>query len=574
MARIGEINPLLNSNKIDPRTRKYLSPKRVVYTQGDVTGAENLTLDRTNQISFEVERSCVLNNGADGQNAGVLVDFGVEFSGGLKLFVWSVNRNTNTSDDSHVNTEEGTLYASVRVRLGESVSEALSPLGHKNTTNDHATRDMIMSVSMLSANETNESGYRFAYIELLDPNVTMVLKSVTGVFCYRDLDYLGSFECNDEKLNKIWHTAAYTAHLNMQEYLWDGIKRDRLVWIGDMHTEVQTIFTVFGKQDMIKDSLDFMRDDTPLGVWMNGIPSYSIWWLMLHHDWYRQTHELDYLMEQKEYMSAIIRKLFDVVDENGVEQIGFKFLDWPTQANPAASHAGMQAMLKIGFEKASDLAHWFGDDKLADECAAMAKKMGEHSPECGGAKQAAAFLCLADLADAKKTNDEILSIDGAHGYSTFMGYYILAVKAAAGDTVGALRDIREYWGAMLDMGATTFWEDFDLNWTKNAARIDEIVPEGKIDIHGDFGAYCYQKFRHSLCHGWASGPCPYMTQYVLGIKALSPDTFEIKPDLADLEWAKGTYPTEKGIISVSVRRAADGSVECAVDAPEGITIIR
>ena len=545
----------------------------MVCTKGNVTGAENLTLERTNQISFEVENSCVLNNGACGENAAVLVDFGIEFSGSLKLFVWSVNRSKNGSD-SHVNAEEGNFYASIRVRLGESVSEALSPLGNKNTTNDHATRDMVINAASLSANETNESGYRFAYIELLDPNVTLVLKATTGVFHYRDLDYLGSFECNDEKLNRIWQTAAYTAHLNMQEYLWDGIKRDRLVWIGDMHTEVQTIFTVFGKQDMIKDSLDFMRDDTPLGVWMNGIPSYSIWWLMLHHDWYRLTHELDYLVEQKEYMTAIIKKLFDVVDEDGVEKIDFKFLDWPTQANPEASHAGMQAMLKIGFEKAADLARWFGDEELSASCAAMAEKMGKHSLDCGGAKQAAAFLALAGLADSKKTNDEILSVGGAKGYSTFMGYYILAVKAAAGDTVGALNDIREYWGAMLDMGATTFWEDFNLDWLEGSARIDEIVPEGMRDIHGDFGAYCYQNFRHSLCHGWASGPCPYMTQYVLGIKALSPDTFEIKPDLADLEWARGTYPTEKGIISVDVRRDENGNVVCNVNAPEEITVIK
>jgi hypothetical protein len=31
----------------------------------------------------------------------------------------------------------------------------------------------------------------------------------------------------------------------MQEYLWDGIKRDRLVWIGDMYPEVSTIHAVF-----------------------------------------------------------------------------------------------------------------------------------------------------------------------------------------------------------------------------------------------------------------------------------------------------------------------------------------
>lgn len=61
---------------------------------------------------------------------------------------------------------------------------------------------------------------------------------------------------------------------------------------------------------------------------------------------------------------------------------------------------------------------------------------------------------------------------------------------------------------MLDMGATTFWEDFDMDWMENAARIDQIVPAGKKDIHGDYGAYCYRGFRHSLCHGWASGRRP------------------------------------------------------------------
>ena len=36
------------------------------------------------------------------------------------------------------------------------------------------------------------------------------------------------------------------ALLNMQDCLWDGIKRDRLVWIGDMHPETMSILAVFG----------------------------------------------------------------------------------------------------------------------------------------------------------------------------------------------------------------------------------------------------------------------------------------------------------------------------------------
>ena len=33
--------------------------------------------------------------------------------------------------------------------------------------------------------------------------------------------------------NDIYETAAHTGHLNMQKYLWDGVKRDRLSWAGD-----------------------------------------------------------------------------------------------------------------------------------------------------------------------------------------------------------------------------------------------------------------------------------------------------------------------------------------------------
>jgi hypothetical protein len=57
-------------------------------------------------------------------------------------------------------------------------------------------------------------------------------------------------------------TGAYTVHLNMQDYLWDGIKRDRLVWVGDMHPETSTIAAVFGNNKVVPKSLDLVRDIT------------------------------------------------------------------------------------------------------------------------------------------------------------------------------------------------------------------------------------------------------------------------------------------------------------------------
>ena len=54
-------------------------------------------------------------------------------------------------------------------------------------------------------------------------------KAVQGVFHYLDLDYVGSFSCSDEKLNRIWDTAAYTAHLNMQEFLSQTSSMDEML---------------------------------------------------------------------------------------------------------------------------------------------------------------------------------------------------------------------------------------------------------------------------------------------------------------------------------------------------------
>lgn len=85
-------------------------------------------------------------------------------------------------------------------------------------------------------------------------------------------------------------------------------------------------------------------------------------------------------------------------------------------------------------------------------------------------------MALAGIMDAKEANERCLAVDGAKGFSTFYGYYMLRAMALAGNYQGALDVIRTYWGAMLDVGATTFWEDFNMEWLPDAGRIDELVP--------------------------------------------------------------------------------------------------
>ena len=550
--------------KRDPRVREYVTPKRIVWQstedQSAVENAENLVKARTGQVTLNATAACTLRN--KGKAPAVLLDFGRELHGGLQMAVAG---------------SSGNHAVRVRVRFGESASEAMSELGGpKNATNDHAVRDQTCLLPWLGTHEIGNTGFRFVRIDLVDPDSFVVLKAVRAIFIYRDLPYKGSFRCSDERLNRIWQTGAYTAHLNMQDYLWDGIKRDRLVWIGDMHPETMTICSVFGNVDVVPDSLDFVRLDTPLPAWMNGISSYSMWWVLIQQGWYRHHGDLAYLQRQKPYLTGLLGQLSECVGPDNSETLpGGRFLDWPSSENPKAIHAGLHALLILTLQAGEELCGVLDAPAVQDKCRHAVARLRKHVPDHGNSKQAEALMAMAGLGDAAALNHDVLAVDGAKRISTFYGYYVLEARAKAGDYQGCLDTLRTFWGGMLDLGATTFWEDFNLDWTQNAAGIDQLVPPGKKDIHGDFGNYCYKGFRHSLCHGWASGPTPWLSRHVLGITIVEPGckVVKIEPHLADLAWAEGTFPTPFGALKVRHDKQSDGTVRSKIDAPPGVRIL-
>ena len=118
----------------------------------------------------------------------------------------------------------------------------------------------------------------------------------------------------------------------------------------------------------------------------------------------------------------------------------------------------------------------------------------------------------------------------------------------------ALKALKEYYGAMLDLGATSFFEDFDVEWAKGAGRIDELLEPGKIDFHLTYGQFCYKQLRHSLCHGWAAGVIPYIVEYVIGFKQIGKDKYEIRPHMSGLKHIHYVYPLGKEQIVIDIKR--------------------
>jgi alpha-L-rhamnosidase len=532
----------------DPCVRRFIPPTRVVWTSAhNVAGAENLLRDDADVCKLSPA-------GAEADRAAILIDFGTELHGGIRIHAdaASVHRPTR-----------------VRIRFGESVAEAMG-----TPNNDHAIHDYTTEVAWMGRTEIGTTGFRFVRIDLLDDESVLPIRYVEAVLLFRDMPKLGTFESSDPRLNRIFDVGAWTVQLCCQDHIWDGIKRDRLVWIGDLHPEAMVVSSVFGNQPIVQTTLDWARDRTPLPGWMNGISSYSLWWLISQRDWFAAQGNLDYLKQQQAYLLGLLKQVEACVDAEGVEHLAdWRFLEWPTSGDPIAVHAGLQGLTVLALRAGAELSAALGRNKESSEAAAVADRAARATiSPASASKQANALLALAGIVDPKSANETILSVDPYRGLSTFYGYYVLQARAMAGDYQGAVDLIRTYWGGMLDAGATTFWEGFEIDWLATGSPIDQLPTPGKPDIHSDFGDYCYQGLRHSLCHGWAAGPTAWLLQHILGVAPASPGckTVTIQPHLADLAYARGTYPTTHGLIHVDARRRPDGTVHTEVKLPEGV----
>lgn len=543
----------------EERVCDYLLPVRVVKTFGETENTDALLKERKYyQINLSDGDNAVLKTGKHGEKAGVLLDMGREIQGGVRILCSGTSRG----------------YETLLIRFGESASEALAPVGMKNSTNDHAAREFTVPVMFMSDQTWGQTGYRFVYLELQDEDAELRLRSVLGAFVYRELEYKGSFRCSDKELDRIFDVSAYTCHLCLQNYLWDGIKRDRLVWIGDSHPEMLTIQPVFGRLPVFEESTDEARDSYPLPEWINGMPSYSLWWMIIIHDQYVYHGDRKYLEANEEYLTGIAKQVVSCVDEKGELSLPSYFIDWPNHDTPAEKE-GVKALCVLALNAASELLEILGKSEDADAARKAAQRLKAAGADCSGSKSTQAMAWFAGFDNDEVTAERLLK-GGAKGVSTFFSYYILTALFRSGKKKEALDILKTYYGGMLKLGATTFWEDFNIEWAENSCPVDRLPEEGENDIHGDFGAFCYTKFRHSLCHGWSSGPVPFLIKNILGVEIDSRDgktKVTLSPELAGLEFAEGSCALpDGGVLKVKVREE-NGKTVTEYTAPEGTEVI-
>lgn len=503
--------------------------------EGRIGNADRLLHARADQVGlYEPEITVVRGKGR------ILFDFGRELHGGIRLVAGA-----------------GTDGAGVRATLGESAAEALSKLGEKNSGNAHALRELSFPLPSYSDQEFFMSGFRFLLLEFTDPSAVYAFKAVNAVSVGPERERKGVFSCSDPLISKIYETAAYTTELCAQTYIWDGIKRDRLVWMGDLYPEIFAFLSLYDDDGTVERSLDFVKAQTPLPGWMNGYPMYSMWWIIILEEYLRLTGNLDYVLAQRPYFEELLKQIDGCVWDDGSFDFGMCFIDWPTHGHPDEKE-GVRGLGRMCAKAARRLEDVYGiADGLADGIGAKFAKAD------APVKERKQILALKHLSGAVLSAEEnaALGAGGARGFSTFMSYFILCALSETHGMNAALDAMKEYYGGMLDMGATSFWEDFDIDWTKgDVCPVDRIPAPGQKNIHGDFGGFCYTGYRHSLCHGWSAGVIYFLATRVLGIRA-EEDGFRkirIRPDLGYLEKAEISVPTPRGVLKVSCRREGGG----------------
>ncbi len=490
----------------------------------------------------------------DAEAPSIVLDFGRELTGRLEL--------VSDSDTPVV----------VTVQVGESESETMKvPFLGVNQ----------MTIAAHGTGHGPKTAFRYAKIRFVGGGPQLRFKAIRVDDIYYPVTYQGSFESSDPLLNRIWEMGAYTAHLCMQDGVWDASKRDRGRWMGDMDVSGRVIEDVFGERPLMEDTLDRLIGPAPVDQHVNSIPGYSAFWFTGVADYYRHTGSKEFLEREQARMVQLldfVDEEFDARNEYANKSKMWLYIDWSPDLNGDTPETRRATTLEFyrAYRDAAWMLRELGDTQNADkyDARAAAIKLGaqnyllDHATGSFGPRwQTNAAAVIGGTADPDQYDSiwkNALSTVGGDGtkgliVSPYYNYYIIRALAEMGHRQQALQWVRQYWGGMIDEGATSFWEAYDPSWYKE-------------DFHSSLQSDNRSGYFVSLAHGWSAGPTAWLMEQVLGIQPTGAGfrTVEIRPDLIDLDWAKGAEPTPRGLLKVDAHRTG-AHTAVALDLPPDVT---
>ena len=394
------------------------------------------------------------------------------------------------------------------------------------------------------------------YVKILPS--TAEVGQVSFLYEYLPLELRGSFASSDQQLNRIWEVARYTLHLNTREFFLDGIKRDRWVWGGDAYQSFLMNYYTFFDPAVCRRTLILLAGKAPFDNHVNHIPDYTFYWFISLYDYYLYTGDLDFVCNCFGRAQALMELCLSRCNSDGYlvgKGYDWLFIDWADMDKHGVLGAEQVLFLK-SLEIMEELAALTGQgnaslyhDKAQQLRGAIQRDfwteeegfrhcLHPHKPT----KYANIFALMYGYLEGRRqriaVEKSLKNPDVMRITTPYAQFYELDALCRTGDRDYVLSEIKRYWGGMLDLGATTFWEEY------------------KEHLEGAAHYAMYNRpFGKSLCHAWGASPLYLLGRYFLGVTPLTPGyaTYEIAPYRGVLDFIEGRVPTPKGDIFVSLR---------------------
>ncbi len=467
----------------------------------------------------------------------LLVDFGKETFGLINLH--GLNGKGNLS-----------LY------YGESKEEALA-------TDRCETFDKLQINNASKKDNTLKDSRAFRYVNV-EYDGSISLDSISMLYEYAGLKERGSFSCNDEELNRIYDISKYTFELNTREFFIDGIKRDRWVWSGDAYQSYLMNYYLYFDNPTVTRTTLALRGKEPVVSHINTIMDYTLYWFLGIYDYYLYTGDKAFIQQFYPRMQSLMEYVFGRLNKNGLLEGlpgDWIFIDWADGLSKEGEISFEQLLLARSLETMTLCADIVGDNANAGKYKAMAadlrKKLFDiywsdqkqalvHSRVNGKptdnvtryANMFAIFFNYFTEQQKQAVKQSVLLNNNVQKITTpYMRFYELEALCVMGEQNYVLKEMKDYWGGMLKLGATSFWELYDPTVT----GVKHYAMYGR-----DFGK--------SLCHAWGASPIYLLGKYYLGVAPTSPGyaTYTVEPNLGGLQWMQGKVPTPSGEIELYV----------------------
>lgn len=440
------------------------------------------------------------------------------------------------------------------IYYGESKEEAMSNQGAVTIDllqlNGSAKKDSVMPLS---------KAFRYARV-VKDPSIQ--LAEVTMLHEYADLKERGGFTCSDPEINRIYEVAKYTLHLNSREFFIDGIKRDRWVWSGDAYQSYLMNYYLYFDNPTVSRTILALRGKDPVTGHVNTIMDYTFYWFLSIYDYYQYSGDKTFITQFYPRMQSLMDYCLGRRNKDGfMEGLpgDWVFVDWADKLSKKGALSFEQLLFCRSLETMAICAKLVNDNaaaaKYEQEAAQLKTKLMAtywnpskqamvHSLINGAQSENvtrytnmfAIFFDYFNQDQKAAVKQSVLLNDKIQKITTpYMRFYELEALCAMGEQKFVTKEIKDYWGGMLALGATSFWEEY--NPTKKGA-----------EHYAMYG----REFGKSLCHAWGASPIYLLGKYYLGVKPTSPGyaTYAIDPALGGLEWMQGKVPTPNGEVEL------------------------